>query len=142
MWYIFQNAMIRGPQKQCSQVSDIQINKYRYTNTQIQFGSNLNFPTDRINPMPKQTMSVKNENRLKWKNQLKMKIRYFSKRARTHASCVHFSQLIQTFFSVKTDCISGKEKSKKMVFLNLAPLLTAVPYSLCFDVIRRVWHSR
>ena len=67
MWYIFQNAMIRGPQKQCSQVSDIQIHKYRYTNTQIQFGSNLNFPTDRINPMPKQTMSIKNENRLQIK---------------------------------------------------------------------------
>ena len=41
MWYIFQNAMIRGPQKQCSQVSDIQIHTYKYTNTQIQFGSNL-----------------------------------------------------------------------------------------------------
>ena len=44
-----------------------QIQIHKYTNTQIQFGSNLNFPTDRINPMPTQTMSVKNENRLKMK---------------------------------------------------------------------------
>ena len=48
MWYIFEKVMIRGPQKHCSQVSDIQIHKYKYTNiqihkytnTQIQFGSN------------------------------------------------------------------------------------------------------
>ena len=33
--------MVRGPQKQCSRVSDMQIHKYNYTNTQIQFGSNL-----------------------------------------------------------------------------------------------------
>ena len=33
MWYIFEKQMVRGPQKQCSQVSDIQIHKYKYTNT-------------------------------------------------------------------------------------------------------------
>ena len=27
--------MVRGPQKQCSWVSDLQIHKYKYTNTQI-----------------------------------------------------------------------------------------------------------
>ena len=31
IWYIFERQMVRGPQKQCSQVSDIQIHKY--TNT-------------------------------------------------------------------------------------------------------------
>ena len=36
MCYIFENVMVRGPQKQCSQVSDIQIQKYKYANTQIQ----------------------------------------------------------------------------------------------------------
>ena len=33
--------MIQGPQKQCSQVSDMQIHKYKYTNTQLQLGSKL-----------------------------------------------------------------------------------------------------
>ena len=32
MCYIFENVMVQGPQKQCSQVSDVQIHKY--TNTQ------------------------------------------------------------------------------------------------------------
>ena len=41
MCYIFEKVMVRGPQKQCSRVSDMQIHKYNYTNTQIQFGSNL-----------------------------------------------------------------------------------------------------
>ena len=41
MAYIFEKVMVRGPQKECSQVSDMQIHKYNYTNTQIQFGSNL-----------------------------------------------------------------------------------------------------
>ena len=41
MCYIFVMVMVRGPQKQCSRVSDMQIHKYNYTNTQIQFGSNL-----------------------------------------------------------------------------------------------------
>ena len=40
MWYIFEKEMAQGPQKQCSQVSDTQIHKWKYTNTQIQFGSN------------------------------------------------------------------------------------------------------
>ena len=31
IWYIFERQMVRGPQKQCSRVSDIQIHKY--TNT-------------------------------------------------------------------------------------------------------------
>ena len=35
MCYIFEKLMVRGPQKQCSQVSDIQIHKYKYTNIQI-----------------------------------------------------------------------------------------------------------
>ena len=35
MCYIFENVMVQGPQKQCSQVSDVQIHKYKYTNTQI-----------------------------------------------------------------------------------------------------------
>ena len=39
MFYIFEKVMVRGPQKQCSQVSDIQVHKYK--NTQIQFVSNL-----------------------------------------------------------------------------------------------------
>merc|ERR1712018_56749 len=41
MCYIFVMVMVRGPQKQCSRVSDMQIHKYNYTNTQIQFGSNF-----------------------------------------------------------------------------------------------------
>ena len=41
MCYIFEKAMVRGPQKQCSRVCDKQIHKYNYTNIQIQFGSNL-----------------------------------------------------------------------------------------------------
>ena len=41
MWYIFEKQMLRGPQKQCSQVSDIQIHTYKYTNTQIQFATLL-----------------------------------------------------------------------------------------------------
>ena len=32
MCYIFEKVMVRGPQKQCSRVSDLQIHKY--TNTQ------------------------------------------------------------------------------------------------------------
>ena len=40
MWYIFEKEMVWRPQKQCSQVSDTQIHKCKYTNTQIQFGSN------------------------------------------------------------------------------------------------------
>ena len=41
--YIFEKVMVRGPQKQCSQVSDVQIHKYKYTytNTQIQLRSKL-----------------------------------------------------------------------------------------------------
>ena len=39
MCYIFEKVMVRGPQKQCSQVSDIQIHTYKYTNTQIQFAT-------------------------------------------------------------------------------------------------------
>ena len=35
MCYIFEKVMVRGPQKQCSWVSDLQIHKYKYTNTQI-----------------------------------------------------------------------------------------------------------
>ena len=35
MCYIFENVMVRGPQKQCSEVSDVQIHKYKNTNTQI-----------------------------------------------------------------------------------------------------------
>ena len=38
MCYIFEKDIVWGPQKQCSQVSDIKIYKYKYTNTQIQFG--------------------------------------------------------------------------------------------------------
>ena len=34
MWYIFGKEIVQGPQKQCSQVSDTQIHKYKYTNTQ------------------------------------------------------------------------------------------------------------
>ena len=34
-------VIVRGPQKQCSQVSDVQIHKYKYTNTQIQLRSKL-----------------------------------------------------------------------------------------------------
>ena len=41
MCYIFEKVMARGPQKQCSQVSDVQIHKYKYTNTQIQLRSKL-----------------------------------------------------------------------------------------------------
>ena len=41
MCYIFEKVMVRGPQKQCSQVSDVQIHKYKYTNTQIQLRSKL-----------------------------------------------------------------------------------------------------
>ena len=41
MYYIFEKEMVKGPQKQCSQISDIQKHKYKYTNTQIQYGSNL-----------------------------------------------------------------------------------------------------
>ena len=33
MLYFFENVMLRGPQKQCSRVSDVQIYKYKYTNT-------------------------------------------------------------------------------------------------------------
>ena len=33
MCFIFENVMVQGPQKQCSQVSDVQIHKYKYTNT-------------------------------------------------------------------------------------------------------------
>merc|ERR1711963_1142179 len=33
MCYIFEKVMVRGPQKQCSRVSDLQIHKYKYTNT-------------------------------------------------------------------------------------------------------------
>ena len=35
--YIFEKVMVRGPQKQCSRVSDVQIHKYKNTNTQIHF---------------------------------------------------------------------------------------------------------
>ena len=35
MCYIFEKDIVWGPQKQCSQVSDIKIYKYKYTNTQI-----------------------------------------------------------------------------------------------------------
>ena len=34
MWYIFEKEIVQGPQKQWSQVSDTQIHKYKYTNTQ------------------------------------------------------------------------------------------------------------
>ena len=33
MCYIFEKDIVWGPQKQCSQVSDIKIYKYKYTNT-------------------------------------------------------------------------------------------------------------
>ena len=33
--YIFENVMVRGPQKQCSWVSDLQINKHKYVNTAL-----------------------------------------------------------------------------------------------------------
>ena len=36
MCYIFEKVMVRGPQKRCSRVLDVQIHKYNYTNTQIQ----------------------------------------------------------------------------------------------------------
>ena len=39
--YIFWKVMIQGPQKQCSQVSDVQIHKYKYKNKQIQLLSKL-----------------------------------------------------------------------------------------------------
>ena len=39
MCYIFEKVMVRGPQKQCSRVSDLQIHKY--TKTQIQHWSKL-----------------------------------------------------------------------------------------------------
>merc|ERR1711963_572215 len=59
MCYIFEKVMVRGPRKQCSRVSDLQIHKYKYTNTQIQHWSKLqidmtrglkspNFPVGRI----------------------------------------------------------------------------------------------
>ena len=35
MCYIFENVMVQGPQKQCSQSSDVKIHKYKYTYTQI-----------------------------------------------------------------------------------------------------------
>ena len=35
MCHIFEKVMVQGPQKQCSQVSDVQIHKYKYTITQI-----------------------------------------------------------------------------------------------------------
>ena len=35
MYYIFEKVMIQGPQRQCSQESDVQIHNYKYTNTQI-----------------------------------------------------------------------------------------------------------
>ena len=35
MCYIFEEVTVRGPQKQCSRVSDMQIHKYNNTNTQI-----------------------------------------------------------------------------------------------------------
>ena len=35
--YIFAKVMVQGPQKQCSRVSDVQIHKYKNTNTQIHF---------------------------------------------------------------------------------------------------------
>jgi len=41
MCYIFEKVIIPGPQKQCSRVSDLQIHKYNYTNTQIQHRSKL-----------------------------------------------------------------------------------------------------
>ena len=41
MCYIFEKVMVRGPQKQCSWVSDLQIHKYKYTNMQIQHWSKL-----------------------------------------------------------------------------------------------------
>ena len=40
MWYILEKEKVWGPQNQCSQVPGIQIHKWKYTNTQIQFGSN------------------------------------------------------------------------------------------------------
>ena len=36
MCYIFEKVMVRGPRKQCSRVSDLQIHKYKYTNTNTQ----------------------------------------------------------------------------------------------------------
>ena len=36
MCCIFEMAMVQAPQKQCSQVSDVQTHKDKYTNTQIQ----------------------------------------------------------------------------------------------------------
>ena len=33
MCYIFEKVMVRGPQKQCYRVSDMQIHKYKYTKT-------------------------------------------------------------------------------------------------------------
>ena len=46
MCYIFEKVMVQGPQKQCSQVSDVQTHKDKYRNkqiqnTQIQFWSKL-----------------------------------------------------------------------------------------------------
>ena len=35
MCYVFEKVRVQGPQKQCSRVSDLQIHKYKYTNTQI-----------------------------------------------------------------------------------------------------------
>ena len=35
MCYIFEKVMVRGPQKQCSLMSDLQIHKYKYKYTQI-----------------------------------------------------------------------------------------------------------
>ena len=35
--YIFAKVMVHGSQKQCSRVSDVQIHKYKNTNTQIHF---------------------------------------------------------------------------------------------------------
>ena len=35
--YIFVKVMVRGHQKQCSLVSDVQIHKYKFTNTLIHF---------------------------------------------------------------------------------------------------------
>ena len=39
--YILAEVMVQGPQKQCSRVSDVQIHKYKNTNTQIHFFSKL-----------------------------------------------------------------------------------------------------
>ena len=41
MSYIFEKVMVQGPQKQYSQVSYVQIHKYKYTNTQIHFWSKM-----------------------------------------------------------------------------------------------------